>query len=107
MLKIFSQERVYRDRDSITAPTEVLLDFWEQNMTRITSAFSKSNAEECYLAQGVKNTVQMGAAGKHLSSDRDHLCYGFVVNRGSGLMAGLNYLRGLFQLQGFCDQSEL
>lgn len=49
----------------------------------------------------------MGAAGKHLSSDIYHQCHGLVVDTGFDLMAGLNNLGGLFQLQWFYDQLHL
>lgn len=43
----------------------------------------------------------MGAAGKHLSSDTYHLCYGFMVNSGSGLMAALMILEIFSSLDDF------
>lgn len=49
----------------------------------------------------------MGAAGKHLSSDTYHQCHGLVGDTGFDLMAGLNNLGGLFQLQWFYDQLHL
>lgn len=43
----------------------------------------------------------MGAAGKHLSSDTYHLCYGFMVNSGSGLMVALMILEIFSSLDDF------